>query len=112
MRGEHESFDADSPASHIDILIVQMIEELCLCCIYEYENDLVDFGMKRQNSFDVPNPAGSGRIDGNPAGSDRIEIGAGLQSLAPMLIPLADMKTKQLLLILTEMQDGGVKGLL
>ncbi|GBM02012.1 hypothetical protein AVEN_269602-1 [Araneus ventricosus] len=41
----------------------------------------VDFGMKRQNSFDVSNPAGSGRIDGNPAGSDRIEIGAGLQSL-------------------------------
>ncbi|GBO04575.1 hypothetical protein AVEN_269661-1 [Araneus ventricosus] len=32
---------------------------------------LVDFGMKRQNSFDVSNPAGSGRI----------EIGAGLQSL-------------------------------
>ncbi|GBN43860.1 hypothetical protein AVEN_5379-1 [Araneus ventricosus] len=42
----------------------------------------VDFGMKRQNSFDVSNPAGSRRIDGNPAGSDRIEIGAGLQSLA------------------------------
>ncbi|GBN47539.1 hypothetical protein AVEN_266004-1, partial [Araneus ventricosus] len=40
-----------------------------------------DFGMKRQNSFDVTNPAGSGRIDGNPVGSDRIEIGAGLQSL-------------------------------
>ncbi|GBL97923.1 hypothetical protein AVEN_242207-1 [Araneus ventricosus] len=43
----------------------------------------IDFGMKRQNSFDVSNPAGSGRIDGNPAGSDRIEIGAGLQSLIP-----------------------------
>ncbi|GBN08294.1 hypothetical protein AVEN_133792-1 [Araneus ventricosus] len=28
----------------------------------------VDFGMKRQNSFDVSNPAGSGRIDGNPTG--------------------------------------------
>ncbi|GBL76819.1 hypothetical protein AVEN_53479-1 [Araneus ventricosus] len=41
----------------------------------------VDFGMKRQNSFDVSNPAGSRRINGNPAGSDRIEIGAGLQSL-------------------------------
>ncbi|GBM20572.1 hypothetical protein AVEN_261696-1 [Araneus ventricosus] len=41
----------------------------------------VDFGMKRQNSFDVTNPAGSGRIDGNSAGSDRVEIGAGLQSL-------------------------------
>ncbi|GBL91015.1 hypothetical protein AVEN_184405-1 [Araneus ventricosus] len=37
--------------------------------------------MKRQNSFDVSNSAGSLRIDGNPAGSDRIEIGAGLQSL-------------------------------
>ncbi|GBM77162.1 hypothetical protein AVEN_145876-1 [Araneus ventricosus] len=34
----------------------------------------IDFGMKRQNSFDVS----------NPAGSDRIEIGAGLQSLADM----------------------------
>ncbi|GBM42886.1 hypothetical protein AVEN_125962-1 [Araneus ventricosus] len=34
-----------------------------------------------QNSFDVSNPAGSGRIYGNPSGSDRIEIGAGLQSL-------------------------------
>ncbi|GBN61769.1 hypothetical protein AVEN_38830-1, partial [Araneus ventricosus] len=31
----------------------------------------VDFGMKRQNSFDLS----------NPAGSYRIEIGAGLQSL-------------------------------
>ncbi|GBM53051.1 hypothetical protein AVEN_58774-1 [Araneus ventricosus] len=37
--------------------------------------------MKRQNSFDVHNPAGSRRIDGNPARSDQIEIGAGLQSL-------------------------------
>ncbi|GBN94030.1 hypothetical protein AVEN_84866-1 [Araneus ventricosus] len=40
-----------------------------------------DFGMKRQNSFDMSNPAGSRRIDGNPAGSDRIEIEAGLQYL-------------------------------
>ncbi|GBN99894.1 hypothetical protein AVEN_211113-1, partial [Araneus ventricosus] len=30
-----------------------------------------------------PDPIGSGQIDGNPAGSDRIEIGAGLQSLLP-----------------------------
>ncbi|GBM46499.1 hypothetical protein AVEN_78890-1 [Araneus ventricosus] len=37
--------------------------------------------MKRQNIVDVTNPAGSGQIDGNLAGSDRIEIGAGLQSL-------------------------------
>ncbi|GBN05863.1 hypothetical protein AVEN_121118-1 [Araneus ventricosus] len=42
--------------------------------------------MKRQNSFDVSNPAGSGRIDGNPAGSDRIEIGAGLQSLGATVL--------------------------
>ncbi|GBM29525.1 hypothetical protein AVEN_212247-2-1, partial [Araneus ventricosus] len=41
----------------------------------------IDFGTKRQNSFDVTNPAGSSRIDGNPDRSDRIEIGAGLQSL-------------------------------
>ncbi|GBL85267.1 hypothetical protein AVEN_222733-1 [Araneus ventricosus] len=47
---------------------------------------VVDFGMKRQNSFDVSNPAGSRRIDGNPAGSDRIEIGAGLQSLVTIAI--------------------------
>ncbi|GBO31768.1 hypothetical protein AVEN_77432-1 [Araneus ventricosus] len=45
------------------------------------KKDLIDFGMKKQNSFDVSNPDGSRRIDGNPAGSDRIEIGAGLQSL-------------------------------
>ncbi|GBN07274.1 Pancreatic lipase-related protein 2 [Araneus ventricosus] len=41
----------------------------------------LDFGMKRENSFDVTNPAGSGRIDGNSAGYNRIENGAGLQSL-------------------------------
>ncbi|GBL75563.1 hypothetical protein AVEN_154899-1 [Araneus ventricosus] len=29
---------------------------------------VVDFGMKRQNSFDVTNLAGSGRINGNPTG--------------------------------------------
>ncbi|GBN76421.1 hypothetical protein AVEN_123480-1 [Araneus ventricosus] len=46
------------------------------------EQHRVDFGMKRQNSLDVSNPAGSRRIDGNPAGYDRIEIGAGLQFLA------------------------------
>ncbi|GBO25162.1 hypothetical protein AVEN_177239-1 [Araneus ventricosus] len=32
------------------------------------KENVVDFGMKRQNSFDVSNPAGSRRIDGNPAG--------------------------------------------
>ncbi|KAJ8952074.1 hypothetical protein NQ318_010984 [Aromia moschata] len=37
----------------------------------------IDFGMKKQNDFDGTNTAGSGRIDGNSAGSDRIEIGAG-----------------------------------
>ncbi|GBM79500.1 hypothetical protein AVEN_57337-1 [Araneus ventricosus] len=87
MRSVYDSLDADSPAAHIDIVIVQLIDELCLSCIYEYENDLIDFGMKRQNSFDVTNPAGSSQIDGNPAGSDRIEIDAGLQSLAPHYSP-------------------------
>ncbi|KAJ8952585.1 hypothetical protein NQ318_004132 [Aromia moschata] len=41
----------------------------------------VDIGMKKQNDVDGTNTAGSGRIDGNSAGSVRIEIGAGLQSL-------------------------------
>ncbi|GBN11910.1 hypothetical protein AVEN_263876-1 [Araneus ventricosus] len=37
--------------------------------------------MKRQNSFDESNPAGSRRIRSDRWESDRIEIGAGLQSL-------------------------------
>ncbi|GBN45699.1 hypothetical protein AVEN_68319-1 [Araneus ventricosus] len=42
---------------------------------------IFDFGMKRQNSFDVSNPVGSRRICLDRWESGRIEIGAGLQSL-------------------------------
>ncbi|GBM16156.1 hypothetical protein AVEN_203935-1, partial [Araneus ventricosus] len=39
--------------------------------------------MKRQNRFDVSNPAGSRRIRSDRWESGRIEIGAGLQSVVP-----------------------------